>query len=135
MANIVKITPLVDGDRVKVYHVYLKSDGASGDLVDEVILDPTDFGNRSIPSYRVIEVTFHFAGFDANIGFDTGLVTKDLIWVLPEGADSKADFSPFGGLSDRSSTLDGTGKLLLSTTGFTSSTDQGSMLIKVLVKN
>ena len=135
MANIVNITPLIDGERVKVYHVYLKSDGASGDLDNYVLLDPEDFGKDAVPSYKVVDILFHFAGFDANIGFDSGLQTKNLIWVLPEGADAQAKFGKYGGLTDRSSDLDGTGKLLLSTTGFTSSTDQGSMLIKVLVKS
>ena len=135
MANIVNITPLIDGERVKVYHVYLKSDGASGDLENFVLLDPEDFGKDPVPSYKIMEMTFHFAGFDANIGFDTGLMTKELIWVLPEGSDSQVKFNKFGGLTDRSNSFDGTGKLLLSTTGFTSSTDQGSMLIKVLVKS
>lgn len=133
MANKVTITPLLEGSKVLVYHVYLKSDGASGELSNEVIVDPADLGLANKPRLQIESITFHFAGFDGSIGFESGSVEPTLIWVLPEGADSHVCFQHVGGLKDRSSAMDGTGKLVMSTTGFTSSTDQGSMVIKLSV--
>ena len=135
MANTVNITPLIDGSKVLVYHIYLKSDGATGDLEDEVLLDPKDLGLANEPKFSIDEILFHFAGFDGWIEFDSGLITDTMIWVLPEGSEAYVDFRSFGGLTDRSSKLDGTGKILLNTTGFTSSTDHGSIILKVRVKN
>ena len=133
MANTVQITPILKGSRKLVYHVYLKSDGAEGELVNKTLLDPQDLGLRKIPNFTLERVTFAFAGFDANIGFESGLVDPTFIWVLPEGSDSSIDFDKFGGLKDRSSTLDGRGKLLINTVGFTSSTDQGSLILELRV--
>ena len=40
MANAVTITKILDGARSAVFHVFIKSDGASGELVDQVLIDP-----------------------------------------------------------------------------------------------
>lgn len=132
MANTVNITPLLSGSKRVVYHVFFKSDGATGELVDEVLIDPVvDLGFPKTTRMTLEKVLFHFAGFDARIEFQTGLTTDTFIWVLPEGSDSDVDFTPFGGVKDRNGSLDATGKVLISTTGFTSSTDQGSMILQV----
>lgn len=134
MSNTVDITPILDGSKRIIYHVFLKSDGATGELVDEVLVDPVvDLGLKRTVRMTLEDVTFAFAGFDARIEFQTGLVDDTLIWVLPEGSDSYVDFSKYGGLKDRNGSLDATGKILISTTGFTSTTDQGSILLKVRI--
>ena len=40
MANTVQVTQVMDGSRI-VLHVWLQSDGASGDLNNYVLIDPT----------------------------------------------------------------------------------------------
>jgi len=40
MANIITKTPLQDGSKQLILHVYLESDGVSGDLTNYVLVDP-----------------------------------------------------------------------------------------------
>jgi len=129
MANTVTITTVNNGPRNLILHVYLKSDGAEGELVDEVIVDPIDFGLPSTTRFAIENIQYNFVGFDAVVEFDTGLVDDKMMWVLGETNDS-TDFGFINGLKDRSG-LDGTGKIQISTTGFTAVSDQGSMIIAV----
>ena len=131
MANTVDTTIVLDGPRHTIAQIFLQSDGSGQELNNFVLLDPVeDFGLKSTQRFTVEEILFNLAGFDAMVSFDTGLVDKNMIWVLPEGASNFVDFRPFGGFKDRSA-LDGTGKLLISTLGFTSVNSFGSLLLKV----
>ena len=134
MPNVVDVTNLLQGPRHTIVQVYLENDGYSGELKNEVLLDPVlDLGlNKKFTRFVVEEILFHFAGFDATLKFDTGLVDKFNIWVLPEGAANYVDLRPFGGFKDRSGP-DGNGKLLLSTNGFTNNNAKGSLLLKVRI--
>ena len=131
MANIVKQKILLNGPSWAIVALYLKSDGASGDLVKQTILDPVvNFGMKSSDRMTLEYLAYNFAGFDASIEFESGLVDPTFKWVLSEGTNHPVDFLPFGGLIDDSG-LDGTGKLQITTTGFTSLADQGALLLKV----
>lgn len=132
MAHTVATTTLLNGSKYLIVHIYLKCDGNSGELSDTTLVDPMDYGLTSDPTYTVEELVYDFAGFDAAIEFDTGLITDGPIWVLPEGGVGRVDFKPFGGFKDRSG-MDGTGKLVITTTGFTATTDQGSLILKLRV--
>lgn len=130
MANTVTVTTLLEGPRNLVLHVYLKSDGVSGDLSNEVIADPANHEFLSDSRYFTLEdVTYGFNGFSANLEFEY-LMDNTLIWVLPPGSGNYVDFKKFGGLADRSD-VDGTGKLLLNTTGLMDEGDEGSLIIKL----
>lgn len=138
MANTVDITTLLDGPRHIILQIFLQGDGVGQDLENFVLLDPiSDLGLKKDSRFSIDEVLFNFAGFDAILSFDTGLVTKSMIWVLPEGASNYVDFRPFGGFKDRTSVPgpgtpgDGTGKILLSTLGMNSVNDFGSLLLKI----
>lgn len=133
MANTVAVTKLVEGPRSAYFHVYLKSDGGSGDLDGYTLLDPAvDFdpaqgGGGMRMSLR--KVWYSFAGFDLLFKFDA--TTDFPIWVLSADAGAYEHcFDEFGGFQDRSG-IDASGKLLISTSGFTTTADQGSMVIKV----
>ena len=131
MANIVNITKILPGNYRSQFHIFIESDGASGELTDSVLIDPVaDLGLTSSARLSIEMVTYNFSGFDARIEFDTGLVADKIIWVLPEGSDNEIDFNPWGGLKDQSG-VDGTGKIQITTNGFTAAGDQGSMLIIV----
>ena len=138
MAHTVAVTKLLDGPRHAIIHVYLKSDGISPDLKRVVLVDPhsddLNVYRDSKPVFVVEEVRYDFAGFDASIQFDSGLVNDNYIWVLPEGASAHVDFRDYGGFADRSG-LDGTGKLMITTFGLLSIGDQGSMIIKIRFKD
>ena len=130
MANTVTLTKLLDGPRHLIYHLYLESDGASGDLVDQVLVDPATIGLGEKQFFTLEDITWGFAGFNAALKFEI-LVEDTLIWVLPEGSGNYVDFKKYGGLKDRSNTNDGSGKLLLDTTGLTALGDAGSMILRV----
>ena len=129
MANTLTITKVNDGPRHLVIHVYLKSDGASGELSDAVLIDPVDLGLPASSRFVIEKIDYNFVGFSALVEFDTGLVDDKMIWVLGE-ANSKACFKDIGGLADRSG-VDGTGKIQFTTTGFTALGDQGSMVMSI----
>ena len=132
MANVVEITKLLEGPRHIILQMYLEHDGYSQELKNFTLYDAnveTD-GKHTSVRLTVEEILFHFAGFDAVLSFDSGLIDKKNIWVLPEGAANYVDFRPFGGFKDRSE-LDGTGLLLINTNGFTNSNAKGSILIKL----
>lgn len=131
MANTVLITKLLDGPKHAIIHVFLESDGASGELVDQVLIDPTQLvpTGSAVPSFTLEGVWHSFNGFAGKIEFDSVVDTS--VWVFTENETVHTCFADFGGLKDRSNPLDGSGKLLLSTVGFTAAGDMGSMVIKV----
>lgn len=130
MANTVNVSVLLSGPRNVLLAVYLKSDGATGELVNETLFGPADLGLPPSARLTLEALTYNFAGFDAVVQFDSGGVIPTFKWVLSEGTNAPADFEPYGGLRDGSG-MDGTGELQITTTGFTASTDQGSILIKL----
>jgi hypothetical protein len=131
MANTVEKKLLLNGDRFAILAVYLRSDGASGELANEVLIDPVDdLGLKLGARLRLNEVTHSFAGFDAVLQFASGGVDPNWKWVLTAATNQPFDFGAFGNLIDDSG-MDGNGKLTISTTGFTAAGDQGSILLKV----
>ena len=128
MAHTVAVTTLLSGYK-SILHVALISDGASGELADRVLITPADLGLTSSARLAVESVEYNFAGFDARLEFDSGVVDDNLIWVLSRNL-SCHDFMPYGGLKDPSG-LDGTGKIQLSTSGFGTAGAQGSLIIKL----
>jgi len=131
MANTVTITNILPGTHRSQFHIFLLSDGAAGELVDQVLVDPVnDLGVLSSSKIVIEEITYNFSGFDARIEFDNGEVDDNMIWVLPERGDNHIDFNPWGGLKDFPG-LDGTGAIQITTNGFTTAEDQGSILLMV----
>lgn len=130
MANTVNITKVIDGPRNVVIHVYIASDGASGDLVDQVLIDPVvDLNLKPTERMSVESITSSMSGFHARVEYDTGLVEDKMVWVITEH-DSLASFQDIGGLKDRSG-VDGTGKFQITTTGLTSVGDEGTFIFQV----
>ena len=130
MANTVNVQILESGPRNAMVLVYLRSDGATGELVNQTIVTRDDLGMSSGSRMKIEEIGYNFAGFDCVLEFASGGVTPTYRWVLAEGSNTPMDFAPYGGLGDTSGMF-GTGELQLTTTGFTSSTDQGSLLLKL----
>lgn len=127
--NTVTVKKLLDGSKNLMILVYLKSDGISGELVNQTLIDPVaDLGLQSNARLLIQRIEYNFSGFDAVVEFDAGGVTPNFKWVLTEGANCPIDFEKWGGIKDDSG-LDGTGKFQITTTGFTASTDQGSIVI------
>lgn len=133
MANKVSITKLLDGERSAIFHVYIQSDGVTGDMTDQVLIDPATSFDPDLaakPCLTITELWYDLSGFDARLEFDY-LVEDTAAWTLSGGNGIHMDFNCFGGLKDRSNVLDGTGKLMITTNGLTAAGDNGTIIIKV----
>lgn len=132
MANTVDITKIIDGEKWAIFHVYVRGDGATGDVSKQVIIDPALIcpKQKRKPMFSITEIWSSLSGFDARIEFDY-LNDETGMWAIPRGNPSHMCFDSFGGLKDRSPTLDGSGKLMLSTSGLLSADCCGTVIIKV----
>jgi hypothetical protein len=125
--NTIAIRKLLDGPKTAVLHVYVASDGSSGELSAAVIVDASTLSGA--PTKLTIEkVAYAFTGFSGLLAFDA---TTD-VPVLALIAENPAShcFTEFGGIADTSET-GFTGDILLSTTGFTAAGDRGHITITV----
>lgn len=142
MANTVTKVQIQDGPSDVVYRYFLQSDGASGELSNEVLLDPNWLTNGQgtgpfIPPgtttgrfFNIQQVWYNFSGFDAYIGFQAAV--NNNVWLLTPSVDSYFDFRPMGGVYDNTdASLIPTGKIILNTNGFSSTGMTGSIILKV----
>lgn len=132
MANTVTVTKIMEGPRHAVFHIYLKSDGVAGELTDQTLIDPTadlSPAGTASASLTVEKIWYSNVGFDSILEFDATADTP--IWKIPAVSDSnKIDFKEVGGLKDRSG-AGATGKITITTSGFTAATDEGTMIIRI----
>lgn len=123
MSNRIDVTTLLDGPKHALIHVFMQADG-SGEIDSYDLTSGIDGA-----PYYLEDVTWAFSGFAAKLHFEL-LVNDTLIWVLPEFSDY-IDFTKYGGIKDKGNPLDATGKLLITTTGFTNIGDEGSLIIRL----
>ena len=127
MANTVNKRTVIDGPKIAIIHVYLASDGASGELTDQVIVDVSTL-TPAPTSVSVRRVYGHCTGFTSTLEFDA---TTDVAFLnLPSGEGFDVNFERFGGLKDNSG-AGSTGDIVLTTSGFTAAGDAGWLVIKV----
>lgn len=132
MANTVTVTKLNEGQKTATFHVFLASDNASGELTDQVLIDPAvDFSPALVAGKHIsiMEIWYSLIGFDATLEFDAG---TDVPVLVLGSAQSPAHecYRVFGGLADRSGSSP-TGKLQITTTGFTATGDRAHIIIMV----
>lgn len=127
MSNIVK-TLVSDGPTKAIIQVYLESDGIEEELVDYVLLDPVLDFLPIADQISILQIWYGLAGFSATLSFDD--LTDFPSWTLPGDNDGYYDFRYFGGLKDRSG-IDHTGKLLISTSGFSPQPKKGTIIIEI----
>jgi len=135
MANTVTTRNLQDDAKYLVTHIYLKSDGAAGELVNQVVVDPTavtfvdNWGTPNPPKLTLLEIWYCMTGFDSLLKFDAA--TPVPFWKMagqqPGGEHN--DFTYFGGIKDNSG-AGSTGKITLDTAGFTTVTDEGTIILR-----
>lgn len=133
MANDLTITKIMEGERHAVFHISIASDGARGELTDALLIDPAVDLSPALnakPSLTIEHLWYDLSGFDARLEFDY-MLSDTPVWTLSAGNGVHMDFTPFGGLKDRSNVLDGTGKLMITTNGLTAAGDNGTIIIKV----
>lgn len=134
MANTIQKTLLLDGSRVAL-HVYLESDGAAGELFWYPLLDPvTELGMAPGRDLTIEKIFFELQGFSIRFGFDGGASGEWPAWLVSAGVTSPHDFTSFGNIPDRSGGdggMNATGKLLITTGGFTSTQCRGAFVLQL----
>lgn len=129
MTNTVNITTLMEGPRHVIVHVYIKSDGVEGEVVDQLIVDPATLvpPQAAVAKFDIEEIWWDFTGFGVRFEFNS--IPDYPIWTCNEQGNH-ADFRSFGGLHDRSG-MDGSGGLQITTFGLDSASKQGTLVIKI----
>lgn len=127
MANTVTTRVVLDGPRLACIHVWLASDGAAGELTDQVVVDVSTL-TPAPTKVSVMSVEGHLVGFTGRLEFDA---TADIPFAsLPQDEYFCVDFTKFAGLKDNSG-AGSTGDIVLTTAGFTAVTDIGHLVIWV----
>lgn len=130
MANTVNLTFLEEGPSIILLHVYMQADGVTGEVANFPLLTPSAMTPPIPPGrdFQIQSIWYELYGFTAILGFEgvpTGLLP---LWALSPGASQRHDWQPFGGLTDR--TTNATGRLLMSTNGFTSTSSIGTFVLR-----
>jgi len=133
MANTISVLKMMDGPSHVTLHCFLKSDGVAGELVNQVLLDPATDLVPAMPRRQdliVKQVWYELAGFSLTFAFDAP--TPWPFWTLTPNNGVQHDWRFIGGIRDYSSAvagLDSTGKLLMSTQGFTTAAASGAFIL------
>lgn len=104
MSNIVQRMKIMDGPSHVTLHVFLQSDGATGDLKNYVILDPDDDITPKLPYQQDLilkQVWYEMGGFSVTFSFNS--LSPWPFWTLTPGASLHHDWRFFGGIKDNSS--------------------------------
>ena len=129
----VTVKKIVEGDFHMIIRVDFNSDG-SGELVDQVILSPSDLipvRSNNEPTFRIMQLWYGLIWFDVAIGY--GGITPEYVWTIARDADSHVDFRSFGGLKDvtTSPPSDTTGQLVITTNGFAPVGSRGNIIMEL----
>lgn len=139
MANKIQVMKIMDGDSHVTLHVYIESDGVSGDLVNQVILDPTTDLTPPMPSMQDLIVKQVWSGLaNCSVTLAFNATTPWAFWTLAPTAGVHYDWRFFGGIRDNSDApmgLDSTGELLISTNGFTTTSAKGAFVLWMEKRN
>lgn len=136
MANTIQKNTILDGPRHAIVQAWFASDGTTGDLSDEVVVDlsalsvPQD--KTSISSLVVEHISASATGCSAELSFDR--TTNQGIYEIPTDSTETVDFKAGGGSGILDNGSGGTGDILINTTGFSGSGDDIFLKIKVRKK-
>lgn len=124
MANTIDIQIINDGARnviIKVFMAYVDT----SEETDAVLVDASAL--VSLPTtLHLRKVDSDLTGFSANLEWDA--TTDDELIHLPAG-EKHQDFSRFGGIPNPKST-GSTGDITITTVGFSSAGDKGSIILE-----
>lgn len=114
-------TVLNEGPKKIVVHFYMEGEALDNEQVNVVILDPyADFTPDSVSMRPTIsQIWSSLTWFDLLLKFEDSPPEGTPAWVISRDSANYSDFRYFGGLKDRAQLDGGTGKVLVSTSGFT----------------
>ncbi len=126
MPNTVTLQVLEEGTKNTTVNAFLQADGIEGDQTYVLASPPA--GKR----FRLLKIDHNLSGFEAKIGFDSGLPDNNYVWAITGAANNSVSWKHTGGPKDNSG-LDGTGDLILTTVGFTDAADVGAVCIRAIL--
>ncbi len=127
MANTVAVQTLQDGSKYSIIKVYCASDGASGELSDQLIYDISTFQGAATDC-SIVKVWASTTGCAFNLEWDA---TTDVVAMsFPADAAEEFCFEAVGGLANNAGSGK-TGDILLNTTGFTAAGDQLTLVLVI----
>jgi hypothetical protein len=133
MANTISRQTIIDGSRQLVVKIYLESDGSSGELTDYVLIDASTY-SPPFTDWKIISLNSNLVGFTAKLKWDA---TTDVPFATLPDYDvnySHQEFDDIMGFPNNAGT-GRTGDLLISTSGFATAGDYGTIVIHGLKKN
>jgi hypothetical protein len=119
-----------ESDATWTIHVFLRSDGVTGELTDQRLLSSTEL-TPSLPAGAVLsvqEIWYSLTNFTVQVGWKTSGATLGAI-TLTSGSDNHMDFTRFAGVMDMSAGTS-SGQLVISTVGFTTTAAFGHIIIR-----
>lgn len=122
MANTVDIQTIEDGERNVVVKVYLASDGASGELTDQVLVDFSTLSGLKT-DLKLMKVEGQLTGFDATLEWDA-TADAPIIGLYASAGAFVHCFKEFGGIPNNAG-AGKTGDLTITTSGFAAAGDAG----------
>lgn len=127
MANTVQIQTIQDGPKYTTIKAYLASDGATGELTDQVIFDASAFSGAPTDS-TIVKLWASTTGCSFNLEWDA---TTDVPAIsFPADFSESLCFEKIGGLPNNAG-AGKTGDILLNTSGFTAAGDQITLVLLV----
>lgn len=134
MAHAVNVFKVMDGPSHVTLHCFIQGDGASGELSNYVLLDPSTDLVPAMPKRQDLilkQVWYEMPGFSLTFAFNA--TTPWPFWTLAPNLGVHHDWRFFGGLRDHSDMpgfgLDSDGKLLISTKGLSASADSAAFVL------
>lgn len=139
MANILQKTLLGESpDGGMTMHIFLGSDGVTGDLVHATLIDPAVDCTPPMPrmqDFVVQRASYELNGFSATLYWDVLPGGPVPFWTFSTSTSTHQDWLWFNGIPDFGGTdtwgLNSTGKILISTFGMTDVKNSGAFVLRL----
>lgn len=129
MANTIETHTIVDGPKDLIVRIHLDSDGVTGELSAQQIVDASTY-NPPFTDCHIMHIQSNLVGFTGELLFDATADTHG--WVCPD-YEQDQDFSWFGGIPNNAG-AGITGDINITTNGFTAAGDSGHIILHLKKK-
>lgn len=125
----------MDGASHVTLHCYMRGDGVSVELDNQLVLDPVTQLVPPMPRRQdlILKQVWYEVGFEIRLAFGRLDAPAWPFWTLMPNNSGQHDWRFFGGIRDHSDAdnfgLDSTGQLLMSTQGLAQTTLRGAFVL------
>lgn len=127
MANTLTRQIINDGERNAVIHVYIASDGLSGELTNSLLVDASELGG-TFEKLSICRISGGLTGFSAILEWEAAADVPFLALTADEAFGF--DYGCFGGLQSNAG-AGANGDILITTSGFTATGDVGHITLEL----